>query len=135
MIIPHVAIVSSFLLAGNNPNIWASITGHIELPEKSEPSKTWSTKLIAFIPGLWEYTFHRAAYRPAWLWNRGPCKAMWIAKFAEKNPRLAPSINKEIQNLGLEGWALSTFGSALFLIVLPCFLAGMIRCLNPIIRW
>lgn len=143
MIVPHVAIVSSFLLAGNNPNIWATATGRLHAEPQAPPSPGTtpseqapaqiaplglaSLKLTSMFSGLWKLSYKGTSYRSAWLWDRGPCKAKWIAKYMATHPRLATALKTEVQDMGFEGWVISTFGVAVFLIVLPCFFAATIR--------
>jgi hypothetical protein len=146
MIVPHVAIVSSFLLAGNNPNIWEIATGRLH-PEQHAPSGSTasssdqttsaaqeirsaqraSLKMKSMFSVLWKPSFERTPYRSAWLWNRGLCKAMWIAKYTETYTEFAPTLNRDVQDMGFEGWVVSTSGVAVFLIVLPCFFSATIR--------
>ena len=57
MTIPHVAIVSSFLLAGNNPNILEGIVGLPTIEKK--PSLKWHFLLLTY----------DSRYKPAWIWN------------------------------------------------------------------
>jgi hypothetical protein len=145
MIVPHVAIVSSLLLAGNNPNLWAIATGRLHAEQQvtstpasnsnRQPSTSQKIRSARWAPSevkstlarLWRPSYDRTTYRSAWLWNRGPCKAMWVAKYAETHPRLATTLNSEVQDMGIEGWLVSTFGVAVFLIVLPCFFSAAIR--------
>ncbi|KAH8592062.1 hypothetical protein B0O99DRAFT_690120 [Bisporella sp. PMI_857] len=142
MVVPNVAIVSSLLLSGSNPSIWEAITG-LAHPNQDEISRRLSSQLHSkpaqekragtsqvtprrlssakhtadsTFSAFFQPVYNRTSYRPAWLWNRGPCKAMWVAKFAEGNPRLAKAIGIEVQRMGFEGWAVYTWFSASLLI-------------------
>lgn len=74
MIIPHVAIVSGCLLAGNNPNTLEAIVSGIE---QVSPPKDKSVKKSA--KGIWT-PFYKSVYQPVWMWERGRNKRNWIQK-------------------------------------------------------
>ena len=63
MTIPHIAIISSFLLAGNNPN---TLEGVVGLPTIKDISPSWH---------IFSFAYH-SRYKPAWIWNRGQSKKM-----------------------------------------------------------
>jgi hypothetical protein len=105
MTIPHIAVVTGCLLAGNNPNTLEAIVGGItswpsEPPLASEHDgsshlieklRNWmrDTLRIAFSarsdrPGhFWNYLtlyrpFYDSVYQPVWMWERGRSKRTWI---------------------------------------------------------
>lgn len=69
MTIPHIAIISGLLLAGNNPNIlegvFATQRQHVEEPKR----------ILMLEFGL----AYPSCYKVAWQWARGPNKKHWIA--------------------------------------------------------
>jgi hypothetical protein len=153
MIIPHVAIVSSLLLAGNNPSIWEAVSSANERSNKlhgqtAEDEGIEGVELVPTVSALrWGVAridkgknldgvrelrnlvlrpIFKSGYKTAWLWNRGSSKALWLAKYAEEYPSLG-AIEKEVLNMRLSEWVLSIFAPAFFLLTIPSFLAGMIR--------
>jgi hypothetical protein len=153
MVVPHVAIVSSLLLAGNNPNIWQGIAA-ISPPERTSiasPTRSsmdaqtvtvsnkegiqqsnkpwWKVPLMLLdrrTPLQMFDSMYDSKYKPAWLWNRGICKATWVARYVNEYPRLT-KIEDEVLRMGFEGGVLYTTAPALILLVVPTFLAGLIR--------
>ncbi len=79
MIIPHVAMVSGCLLAGNNPNTLEAIFSGVE---------TWEVKsesiVVTAIEGVKSFFLrpygpvYNAVYQPVWMWERGRNKRKWI---------------------------------------------------------
>ena len=70
MVIPHIAIISGLLLAGNNPNILEGVVeGHT-----CEPQPLY-LHLFALV--------YESRYRPAWIWRRGRSKKIWIKRVCE----------------------------------------------------
>lgn len=69
MTIPHIAIISGLLLAGNNPNILEGVfaTQHQNVEEPK--------RILMFEFGL----AYPSCYKVAWQWARGPNKKHWIA--------------------------------------------------------
>ncbi|KAL9621992.1 MAG: hypothetical protein Q9160_003654 [Pyrenula sp. 1 TL-2023] len=123
MIVPHISIVSSLLLAGNNPNIWQGISAMptsepMRVTSPTTPStaprsiadashenpqnsaKSWQEdKQEPLRPRISFQIFdsmYDCKYKPAWLWDRGPCKAMWVAKYISEYRRLV-KIEDEVQ--------------------------------------
>ena len=145
MIIPHVAVVGSLLLASSNPCAWAginesfaasindrglhesallsqqdgSVTTHISVPTKRRSA---ATQLLYF---FYRPVF-RSKFQPAWVWNRGACKATWIAKFIEEYPR-ANSLSSEVLGMGIQGWIVYIFCPAFLLLTIPAFCGGLVR--------
>ena len=81
MIIPHVAMVSGCLLAGNNPNTLEAIFSGVETWEvKSE------TTMVTVVQGVKDFFLrpygpvYRAVYQPVWMWERGRNKRSWIRR-------------------------------------------------------
>ena len=73
MTVPHIAIISGLLLAGNNPNTLEGILGK-GIPE--EPALAGHERrmrhLVTFV--------YDSRFRPAWIWNRGRSKRFWAKK-------------------------------------------------------
>lgn len=68
MIIPHIAIISGLLLAGNNPNI---LEGVLAVNRKYHHD---DLKIFGLTYGL----AYPSCYKVAWLWNRGHNKKQWL---------------------------------------------------------
>jgi hypothetical protein len=65
-------------------------------------------------------------YRPAWPWSSGSSKAMWIARVMTTYRGL-DSLNGEVLLVTPYQWAISVCFPALFLLLVPSFLGGMVR--------
>ena len=151
MVVPHIAVVSSLLLAGNNPNIWEGITSQSSLPtldkipDKEEDSHETleHSKGIQFIyyyiTGLMSYLqipvygpTYDSRYQPAWMWDRGNAKALWVAKLAEKKPHLHKALDSEVLSMGFRSWCLYTAVPAMILLIIPSALGGMVRYVSSL---
>jgi len=73
MTIPHIAIVSGLLLAGNNPNILEGVFATEREPKKDDRS---------FLKLRFELAYP-SCYKVAWQWLRGHTKKRWINKLIE----------------------------------------------------
>ncbi|KAK1508158.1 uncharacterized protein CCOS01_15819 [Colletotrichum costaricense] len=71
MIIPHIAIISGLLLAGNNPNILEGVLATERDPEDPEDP----TYVFGFLRFDLVYP---SCYKVAWQWLRGHTKKQWI---------------------------------------------------------
>ncbi|KAL2151220.1 hypothetical protein VTH82DRAFT_6318 [Thermothelomyces myriococcoides] len=72
MIIPHIAIVSGLLLAGNNPNILEGVFA-TEREEKDDKDSHY----VLF--GILRFELvYPSCYKVAWQWQRGNNKKRWI---------------------------------------------------------
>ncbi|KAK7449504.1 hypothetical protein Landi51_05928 [Colletotrichum acutatum] len=71
MIIPHIAIISGLLLAGNNPNILEGVLATER--EKEKPEDPYP--VFGFLPFDLVYP---SCYKVAWQWQRGHTKKLWI---------------------------------------------------------
>ena len=89
MVIPHIAIVSGLLLAGNNPNI---LEGVVE-GTTCEPQPAY-LHLFALV--------YESRYRPAWIWRRGRSKKIWIKRVCEGPGQHPPEGLKIKMDIG--GW-------------------------------
>ena len=119
MTIPHVAIVSSFLLAGNNPNILEGIIG---LPTiEREPPLKWHFLVLTY----------QSRYRPASIWNRGRNKRIWAQKLSHHRTEAPEGLIKEVK-MSKRDWFL-IFIMASSLIVIPSTLAFLTSYYTPII--
>lgn len=85
MIIPHVAVVSGCLLAGNNPNTLEVIISGLATswnPDSSENKgkNHWWSFLDIYGP------FYESDYQPVWMWERGRSKRNWIRRVMMEAP-------------------------------------------------
>jgi hypothetical protein len=73
MIIPHIAIISGLLLAGNNPNILEGVFATEREEEDNEIT----------VLGLRFGLAYPSCYKTAWQWRRGHSKKKWINQIIE----------------------------------------------------
>lgn len=73
MTIPHIAIVSGLLLAGNNPNILEGVFA-TDVEPKSDDHRFLGLRFELAYP---------SCYKVAWQWLRGHTKKKWIDKLIE----------------------------------------------------
>lgn len=149
MIIPHIALVTSFLLAGSNPNVCQGIvpqegqlvindnhsgafSSSVLVPQQQQTGGGDATgSYLKRVLGnrirvlWWEPTYKRSPYKAAWVWNRGTNKAMWIARLADEYH--LNSIHDEIlqHRLGSILWVSGLF--AFILIFIPVFFGALVR--------
>jgi hypothetical protein len=152
MTIPHVAIVSGCLLAGNNPNtLEAIISGVKQLRKSTDPDSSggfWNSLKAAYAP------FYESVYQPVWGWERGRSKRNWIRAVQRKYKRqtLDPSESRpiftrfktlfenpfkdtkveDVPDIGIIGWLFLIF-TASVLIVTPFVLAYVTSYYTPTI--
>jgi hypothetical protein len=79
MTIPHVAIVSGCLLAGNNPNtleaIMSGFPNHTGRPKRQERFKGRLLRLLEYFSPVFD-----SIYQPVWMWERGRNKRRWVQR-------------------------------------------------------
>lgn len=128
MIIPHIAIISGLLLAGNNPNILEGIVA----TQRQEQDDGMS-----FL-GLTFNLTYPSCYKVAWQWHRGHNKKLWIDKLLETYLRRPgdekPDKDMELlqgkTSLSILDWFVVLFLGALLLGV-PFFLAFITAFYTP----
>ena len=135
--IPHIAIVSGCLLAGNNPNTLAGITlPRRRLQRVSNGGHFWSTltePLLDVTDRVVGLTYD-ANYKPAWMWNRGRSKREWLLRlceeFREHDRRdYLPALKAEISMGWLDWLTVSVFAFLLFFI--PCLFGFLTSFYTP----
>lgn len=151
MTIPHIALISSLLLAGSNPNVLGAATpGHQPHSYSNRGSESPNNKnMVATRHGMtWAYPwllknaqalfFNRffkhpylaaydcSDYKPAWLWNRGCSKAMWVARLAEEYEFMQP-LQEEVLGHRFGAYTWRSGFIALAVIFVPCFFGGLVR--------
>lgn len=114
MIIPHIAVVSALLLAGNNPN---TLEGIVTRP--SSLQQKHHMKVFALV--------YESRYRPAWIWARGRCKKIWIEKLIHE---ARPGGLREKLTMRPGDWAIIGI-SAYSLILIPSALAFLTSYYTP----
>ena len=155
MVVPHVAIISRLLLAGDNPHICEGLSGLSRSEQlapcdgsqvQGETSRTWWKRIVCFFkaePGdrqsstasnvigsspWWRELFglkYETRYKTAWMWDRGSCKARWMARYVEEYPSIE-SIHKEVLRMGFEE-LMYTIAPTMVLLLLPTFMCGLVR--------
>lgn len=160
MTIPHIALSSSLLLAGNNPSVLGSATpisvqcrpqsdddrGSNASPDIDDRNnrrktlrreKTWAYAGLlnnargaqffdSFLKNPYQAAYERSNYMPAWLWNRGCSKAMWVARLAEEYEFMKP-LQGEVLGRRFGDYTWRSGFVAFALILVPCFLGGLVR--------
>jgi hypothetical protein len=125
MTIPHVAIVSGCLLAGNNPNtLEVIVCGAIELRhENKKPEKEGRSK--------WYQPFYETAYTPVWMLERGRNKQKWIDKLAQRGEGI-DGFNQKRRAFHLDFFDWVEVGLiTIVLVVLPFVLAFLTSFYTP----
>ncbi len=118
MVIPHIAIISGLLLAGNNPNILEGIVERRTC--KQQPAYL---RIFALV--------YDSRYRPAWIWRRGRNKKIWIKRVCG-GPNLNPLGGFEGLKIGMKlGDWMVICNLAGFLILLPSLLALLTSFFTP----
>ncbi|KAK1831886.1 hypothetical protein QBC39DRAFT_81494 [Podospora conica] len=144
--IPHVALVSCLSLAGNNPSLWygvaadyeAHLTKQVPVSATRPPTgavATRSSKPTARLFDLLRTAYAPVAktedqYRAAWVWNRGPNKARWIAQLTKEYPALR-SLRGEVlgRRFGMSLWISGIV--ALVLVFVPVFFGALVSYQTP----
>ena len=157
MIVPHVAIVSSLLLASNNPSTFEGITTPYASAEFQPPGSSTSERDSAVNSEVENQ--HDVTWKiPEWKHLvTGPflarCRSLAMAPFhptycskykpvsmwnrgQSKASWMAKfvddygnfdSIERNVLDMGVGGWVLSLCAPALVLMLVPPFLGGMVR--------
>ena len=115
MVIPHIAIISGLLLAGNNPNI---LEGVVE-GTTCNPQPAY-LHLFALV--------YESRYRPAWIWHRGRSKKIWFKRVCEgrnENPPEGLELGMKIADWMVVG------NLAWCLILIPSLLASLTSFYTP----
>ena len=116
MTIPHIAIISGLLLAGNNPKI-LEVVVHRETA--NEGHLKWG--LVTW--------FYNSRYHPASLWNRGRSKRIWALRTIHHKSRAPEQLEKSLA-MGFQDWV-SVAPCAGLLIGAPSILAFVTSYLTP----
>jgi hypothetical protein len=126
MIIPHVAIVSGCLLAGNNPNTLEVIVCGVGGPwPEDQATKPWWHE--------WYQPYYQSVYTPVWMWERGRSKREWIdeLRIEYSGPSGEGTDAKHGEfHLNLLDW-LILFVITFVLMVLPFILAFLTSFYTP----
>jgi hypothetical protein len=135
--IPHIAIVSGCLLAGNNPNTLAGITPpRGRLHRVLGRQNLWSTltePLLGVTDRVVGLTYD-AMYKPAWMWNRGRSKREWLLRLCEEfrghdRQDFLPALEAQISMGWLDWLTVSVFAFLLFFI--PCLFGFLTSFYTP----
>lgn len=107
-VVPHIAIVSGLLLAGNNPNTLEGVV-------KSPTPFTRKRSLGILGPA------YQSIYQPAWIWNRGRSKKFWFARLCERREFQGDPLCEKLK-ISLGDWIFVAL-TAYLLIVTPAVMA------------
>ena len=117
MAIPHIAIISGLLLAGNNPNTLEGVVGRKTAEEG--PRKWFIFELV-----------YESRYRPAWIWDRGRSKRIWALRVQRTyHNRVTDPLRDRIAIKFGDWMTISTFAFAL--IAIPSSLAFLTSYYTP----
>ena len=120
MTIPHIAIVSGLLLAGNNPNTLEAVVGK---PVELDESLKWGFLRLAY----------ESHYKPAWIWNRGRSKKIWCQRISrDSTSGTVPDGFETIIKMKAGDWT-TIFLLAYSLIVIPSVLAFLTSYYTPLV--
>ena len=153
MTIPHIALITSLLLAGNNPSVFQAAVSRDSAC--SQPAATCtqnssatsarsgtrpatSAPATGFLARIRQFYYsclsqnRRAAvgtspYRTAWVWNRGSNKERWIAKLADEYRPYLDALHHEVLGRRFDAMSLSAGFWAFVLIFIPVFFGGVVR--------
>ena len=117
MTIPHIAIISGLLLAGNNPNtLEAVVRGRSASPM---PRKWYILEPV-----------YDSRYRPAWIWDRGREKRLWVKRLQQEHHGSPDDGFEKRIKIGLQNW-ITIAALAWALIVIPSTLAFLTSYFTP----
>ncbi|KAH0545441.1 hypothetical protein FGG08_000442 [Glutinoglossum americanum] len=126
MVIPHVAIVSGLLLAGNNPNTLEGVIGR-----KGNADDHAIFKVFGLV--------YESRYRPAWMWFRGRSKRDWTRKLLDTYSIVSSSGSdidmeqfRKATELSISDWV-TVFVIVGLLILVPFSLAFTTSYSTPVI--
>lgn len=116
MIVPHIAIISGLLLAGNNPNTLEGIVGR---ETANQDGLKWG-----FL--AWAYD---SRYHPAWIWDRGRSKRLWALRCCHQGSQ-TPEGLQELMIMSVRDWT-GVAVCAGSLVIIPPVLAFMTSYHTP----
>ena len=117
MTIPHIAIISGLLLAGNNPNTLEGVVGR---KSANEPRRE----------GYFLELVYESRYRPAWIWDRGRNKRLWAMRLQRSHHASPDDRLRDKIAIGIQDWV-TIFLFAFALIVIPSTLALLTSFYTP----
>ena len=118
MIVPHIAIVSGLLLAGNNPNTLEGVVG----------KPTAAPQALQY--GVFELVYD-SRYTPAWIWQRGRSKKIWIERICYDQNTAPDGLAAKVQ-MKLGDWMVIGL-LAYSMIAIPSTLAFLTSFYTPIV--
>lgn len=152
MVVPHVAVVCSLLLASSNPNTWEAMTcldeikasaqlssasNNVSLMQQNAKDASQSARtvlqkhksLFTHIKKSYGFVFnpvYESPYKPAWPWRCGTLKARWISQLIRETPNLI-ALKDEVLYITGSQWMFSICCPTLLLLLVPSLLGGMVR--------
>ena len=118
MIVPHIAIVSGLLLAGNNPNTLEGVVGQ-PTAQNQAPHR-----------GLFELVYD-SRYTPNWVWQRGRSKKIWIERLCYDRATAPDGLKAKLE-MTLGDWMVVGFFSY-SLLGIPSVLAFLTSFFTPLV--
>ena len=136
MIIVHVAAISSFLLASNNPSTAAATVGRPRVRptlrqriENADELDQMEDKIQAKLEAYSRLPLtYNARYEPVWMWSHGKSKMAWLQAATVWNKPWF----RELMDMSALGWILLTTVSY-SLAFFPCALGYWIEFSTPIV--
>lgn len=128
MIMPHCAIVSGCLLAGNNPNTLEALMSGLRSLESSSSTESNTTS-------IWQYfqfeSVYASDYMPAAIWRRGASKRSWIKMISnEPEYRYKRESIRKLIRLDIYSWTY-LIGFTATLLGIPFVLAFLTSYFTP----
>lgn len=116
MTIPHVAITSSLLLAGNNPSTFQSAT--------SAPTRPHPPSFHLFALSF------RSRYKTQWMWFRGRSKSLCLRRLPSTPPSESLPANQLCNLRAHMSLTFTTWLKILLLAILPLFIPFLLAFLT-----
>lgn len=143
MILVHVAIIGSCLLATNNPSTASVLVGRQPSPSSHSITRSTTQQNIAgrLQPGLWQRALkgdlailadiYKTRYQPVTMWSRGRNKRQWVQ---DSHAFLSHQIPSNALNIGWRAHIV-IFLATCVLINLPPVAGAVVAWRTPPIGW
>ena len=115
---PHDAIVSGLLLAGNNPNTLEGVVG-----KPTQRPQTPHCHLFELV--------YDSRYRPTWIWQRGRSKKIWIERICHDSATAPDGLAAKLR-MKPQDWMVVVFLSYSMILV-PSLLAFLTSYYTPVV--
>ena len=118
MIVPHIAIISGLLLAGNNPNNLEGV-----VCEPTQQPQTPHCHLFELV--------YDSRYRPTWAWQRGRSKKIWIQRICHDRVASPEGLAAKVRMKPGDWMVVGLFAYSMILV--PSLLALLTSYFTPVV--